>query len=134
MKTIGIGVDIIDNSRIKLLLKNENFIKRTFSKKEIFFSKKIKNKANFFSKRFAAKEAFVKALGTGFRNNLNFKDIEIFNDRLGKPYYLINYKIKQLLKSKKKVKNFELFLSISDEKDYSVAFTIIQKKLWFLKK
>ncbi len=129
MKTIGIGVDIIDNSRIKLLLKNENFIKRTFSKKEIFFSKKIKNKANFFSKRFAAKEAFVKALGTGFRNNLNFKDIEIFNDRLGKPYYLINYKIKQLLKSKKKVKNFELFLSISDEKDYSVAFTIIQKKL-----
>ena len=134
MKTIGIGVDIIDNSRIKLLLKNENFIKRTFSKKEIFFSKKIKNKANFFSKRFAAKEAFVKALGTGFRNNLNFKDIEIFNDRLGKPYYLINNKIKQLLKSKKKVKNFELFLSISDEKDYSVAFTIIQKKLWFLKK
>ena len=129
MKTIGIGVDIIDNSRIKLLLKNENFIKRTFSKKEIFFSKKIKNKANFFSKRFAAKEAFVKALGTGFRNNLNFKDIEIFNDRLGKPYYLINYKIKQLLKSKKKIKNFELFLSISDEKDYSVAFTIIQKKL-----
>ena len=129
MKTIGIGVDIIDNSRIKLLLKNKNFIKRTFSKKEIFFSKKIKNKANFFSKRFAAKEAFVKALGTGFRNNLNFKDIEIFNDRLGKPYYLINYKIKQLLKSKKKVKNFELFLSISDEKDYSVAFTIIQKKL-----
>ena len=129
MKTIGIGVDIIDNSRIKLLLKNKNFIKRTFSKKEIFFSKKIKNKANFFSKRFAAKEAFVKALGTGFRNNLNFKDIEIFNDRLGKPYYLINNKIKQLLKSKKKVKNFELFLSISDEKDYSVAFTIIQKKL-----
>ena len=129
MKTIGIGVDIIDNSRIKLLLKNETFIKRTFSKKEIFFSKKIKNKSNFFSKRFAAKEAFVKALGTGFRNNLNFKDIEIFNDRLGKPYYLINNKIKQLLKSKKKVKNFELFLSISDEKDYSVAFTIIQKKL-----
>ncbi len=129
MKTIGIGVDIIDNSRIKLLLKNKNFIKRTFSRKEIFFSKKIKNKVNFFSKRFAAKEAFVKALGTGFRDNLNFKDIEILNNKLGKPYYAINNKIKKLVRYKKKVKNFELFLSISDEKDYSVAFTIIQKKL-----
>ncbi len=127
MKTVGIGVDIIDNSRIKSLLKNDNFINRMFSKKEIFFSKKISNKINFFSKRFAAKEAFVKALGTGFRNNLNFKDIEVVNDKLGKPYYLINTKIKRLIKKKKKIDKFELFLSISDEKDYSVAFTIIQK-------
>ena len=127
MKTVGIGVDIIDNSRIKSLLKNKNFINRMFSKKEIFFSKKISNKINFFSKRFAAKEAFVKALGTGFRNNLNFKDIEVVNNKLGKPYYLINEKIKRLIKKKKKIDKFELFLSISDEKDYSVAFTIIQK-------
>ena len=90
-------------------------------------SKKIVNKTNFFSKRFAAKESFVKALGTGFRKNLNFKDIEINNDKLGKPYYLIKPKIKRLIKKINKVNNFELFLSISDEKDYSVAFTIIQK-------
>ena len=127
MKTIGIGVDIIDNSRIKSLLKKKNFINRTFSKKEILASKKISNKKIFFSKRFAAKEAFAKALGTGFRDNLNFKDIEIKNDKLGKPYYLINSKIKKLIKKKKKVNKFELFLSISDEKDYSIAFTIIQK-------
>tara|TARA_Y100000768_G_scaffold40988_1_gene26874 strand:+ start:357 stop:746 length:390 start_codon:yes stop_codon:yes gene_type:complete len=127
MKTIGIGVDIIDNSRLKNLLKNNNFIKRTFSKKEILVSNKTLNKTNFFSKRFAAKEAFSKALGTGFRNNLNFKDVEIINDKLGKPYYLVNNKIKNLIKRKKKVSNFELFLSISDEKDYSVAFAIIQK-------
>jgi len=127
MKTVGIGVDIINNTRINSLLKNKNFINRTFSKKEIFFSKKISNKKNFFSKRFAAKESFAKALGTGFRNNLNFKDIEIINDKLGKPSYLINGKIKQLIKRNKKVDKFELFLSISDEKDYSVAFTIIQK-------
>tara|TARA_B100001093_G_scaffold370358_1_gene355308 strand:- start:158 stop:544 length:387 start_codon:yes stop_codon:yes gene_type:complete len=127
MKTIGIGVDIIDNSRIKLLLKNKNFIIRTFSRQEIFFSKKKINKINFFSKRFAAKESFAKALGTGFRENLNFTDIEIINDKLGKPYYFINTKIKQLIKKRKKVDNFELFLSISDEKEYSVAFTIIQK-------
>jgi len=127
MKTIGIGVDIIDNSRIKPLLNNKNFISRTFSRQEIFISKKNINKINYFSKRFAAKESFAKALGTGFRDNLNFKDIEIINDKLGKPYYLLNTKIKRLIKKKKKVNNFELFLSISDEKEYSIAFTIIQK-------
>jgi len=127
MKTIGIGVDIVDNNRIKSLIKNKIFVNRIFSKKEITISKKYLNKTNFFSKRFAAKESFAKALGTGFRNNLNLKDIEIFNDKSGKPHYLINSKIKNYIKKKKKVKNFELFLSISDEKDYSVAFTIIQK-------
>ena len=127
MKIIGIGVDIINNDRIKSLLKNKDFIYRIFSKNEIIISKKILNKTNFFSKRFAAKESFVKALGTGFRNNLNLKDIEILNDKLGKPYYLVNSKIKNLIKIKKNINKFELFLSISDEKDYSVAFTIIQK-------
>ena len=126
MKTIGIGVDIVDNNRIKPLIKNKKFVNRIFSKKEITISKKYLNKTNFFSKRFAAKESFAKALGTGFRNNLNLKDIEIINDKLGKPYYLISPKIKKLIKKKKKTKNFQLFLSISDEKDYSVAFTIIQ--------
>src|SRR6056300_1095072 len=116
MKTVGIGVDIVDNKRFKNLIKDNKFINRIFSKKEIFFSK-----------RFAAKESFAKALGTGFRNNLNFKDIEIVNDNLGKPFYLINNKIKQIIKKNRKIANFELFLSISDEKDYSVAFTIIQK-------
>ena len=127
MKTVGIGVDIVDNKRFKNLIKDNKFINRIFSKKEIFASKKTLNKTNFFSKRFAAKESFAKALGTGFRNNLNFKDIEIVNDNLGKPFYLINNKIKQIIKKNKKIANFELFLSISDEKDYSVAFTIIQK-------
>ena len=127
MKTVGIGIDIIKNNRVKSIIKDNRFINRIFSKKEISDSKKILNKKNFFSKRYAAKESFAKALGTGFRNNLNFKDIEIANDNLGKPYYLINNKIKKLIKKNKKVNNFELFLSISDEKDYSVAFTIIQK-------
>ena len=127
MKTVGIGVDIVDNKRFKNFIKDKKFINRIFSKKEIFASKKTLNKINFFSKRFAAKESFAKALGTGFRNKLNFKDIEIVNDNLGKPFYLINNKIKQIIKKNKKIANFELFLSISDEKDYSVAFTIIQK-------
>ena len=127
MKTVGIGVDIVDNKRFKNHIKDNKFINRIFSKKEISASKKKLNKINFFSNRFAAKESFAKALGTGFRNKLNFKDIEILNDKLGKPFYLINNKIKQIIKKNKKIANFELFLSISDEKDYSVAFTIIQK-------
>jgi holo-[acyl-carrier protein] synthase len=127
MKTVGIGVDIVDNKRFKNLIKDNRFINRIYSKKEISASKKKLNKINFFSNRFAAKESFAKALGTGFRNKLNFKDIEIVNDNLGKPFYLINNKIKKIIKKNKKIANFELFLSISDEKDYSVAFTIIQK-------
>ena len=127
MKTIGIGVDIIDNRRIKPLLKKVNFINRTFSNQEILNSKKKLNKLNFFSNRFAAKESFAKALGTGFRNKLNFKDIEIINDKLGKPYFLMSLKIQKMIKNKNKSDKFKLFLSISDEKDYSIAFTIIQK-------
>tara|TARA_Y100000768_G_scaffold363760_1_gene323679 strand:+ start:191 stop:580 length:390 start_codon:yes stop_codon:yes gene_type:complete len=127
MKTIGIGVDIIDNKRIKSAIKKVNFVNRIFSKNEILISKNIKNKINFFSKRFAAKESFVKALGTGFRDGLNFKDVQILNDKKGKPFFLINSKLKKLIIKKKNVKNFNLFLSISDEKKYSIAFTIIQE-------
>ncbi len=126
MKTIGIGVDIVENKRLRSSIKNKNFINRIFSKKEIQISKKYKDKAKYFSKRFAAKESFAKAIGTGFRNGMNFKDIQIINDELGKPYYSINSKIKSLIKKNKKVKNFDLFLSIADEKEYSIAFTIVQ--------
>jgi len=126
MKIIGIGVDIVDINRINKSIKNNNFIKRIFSKKEILFSKKIKDKAGYFSKRYAAKEAFSKALGTGFRNGLNFNDISITNNKLGKPSFLINNKIKQLIKRKFKLKKFHFFLSISDEKKYSIAFVIFK--------
>ena len=84
------------------------------------------NKAAYFSKRFAAKEAFSKALGTGFRMNLNFKDIEVVNDKKGKPYYVKNKKITKIIQKNFKIKNFKCFLSISDEKNYSTAFAIIQ--------
>ena len=126
MKIVGIGVDIINNKRIKKSIQNNKFIHRTFSKKEILNSKKILNKINYLSKRFAAKEALAKALGTGFRDGLNLKDIEIVNNKNGKPYYLMTKKLKDLIKKKKKIKNFNLFLSIADEKEYSIAFTTIQ--------
>ena len=128
MKILGVGVDIVKNNRFKILTRKKNFIFRTFSKNEINFSKKKNTKIAFFAKRFAAKESFSKSLGTGIRDNLNFKDIEILNDKLGKPYFRKTKKINNLIYKKFKVKKYDLFLSISDEKDYSIAFTIIQKQ------
>ena len=126
MKILGIGVDIIDNKRIKESIKSKNFIRRIYTSKELELSEKTKNKVAFFSKRFAAKEAFSKALGTGFSSNLNFKDIEITNDKKGMPKYVENKKITKILQKKYKIKKINSFLSISDEKDYSTAFVIIQ--------
>ena len=126
MKILGIGVDIIQNKRIKASIRNHKFKDRIFSSKELKLSSYSKNKIGFFSKRFAAKEAFAKALGTGFRNNLNFKDIEIMNDKLGKPYYAKTKKITNIIRKEFRVKNFNFFLSISDEKEYSTAFAIIE--------
>ena len=127
MKIIGTGVDIVENSRIKKSIVNNIFLKRIFTKEEILNSKKIKNKVSYFAKKFAAKEAFVKSLGTGFRNELNFKDISVTKDKLGKPSFLITNKIKNLIKERFKINSFNFFLSISDEKNYSIAFVILQK-------
>ena len=126
MKILGIGVDIIHNKRIKNSLNNIKFKNRVFDTKELKQSKLLKNKVNYFSKRFAAKEAFAKALGTGFRMNLNLKDIIVMNDKMGKPYYVKTSKITKIIKKKFEIKSFNCFLSISDEKDYSTAFAIIQ--------
>ena len=126
MKILGIGIDIIENKRIKISIKNPKFKKRIYSSKELTQSILSKNKVGYFSKRFVAKEAFAKALGIGFRNNLNFSDIEVINDKMGKPYYLITKKISKLIQMKFKIKKFNCFLSISDEKEYSTAFAIIQ--------
>ena len=128
MKILGIGVDIIENKRLKKSIKNKSFISRLFTLFEIKNSRSVKDKSIYFSKKFAAKESFSKALGTGFRKGLNFKDVEILNDKLGKPYFRLSKKTKKILAKTLKVKNFDIFLSISDEKEYSIAFTIIQTK------
>ena len=127
MKIVGNGVDIVENLRIQKLTKKSNFVQRIYSSSEIKNSKIIKNKTNFFAKRFAAKEAFVKSLGTGFRNGINFKDISIKNDNYGKPFIHINDKIKKILKKKFKINKFKIFLSLADEKKHSIAFVIINK-------
>ena len=123
----GIGIDIVENNRIKKLIKNKQFVLRVFSKIEINNSKKIKDKTNYFAKRFAAKESLSKAIGTGFRKGMNFKDISIINDKYGKPKYKINNNVKKLIYSKYKIKKFKISLSLADEKKYSIAFSVIHK-------
>ena len=126
MNIIGNGVDIVENKRINKLIYNKKFIKRVFTNKEIRFSKNIKNKTNYYAKRFAAKEAFVKALGTGFRNNINFSDIEIINNKLGKPKINISKKVRTFIKKKFKLDKPKIYVSLSDENKHSIAYVILE--------
>ena len=129
MTILGNGVDIVDNKRIeKAIKKNKKFIYKVFSTDEIKISKKKYNKTNYFAKRFAAKEAFLKALGTGVSNGISLKDISVKNNKYGKPSIIINDKLKQYIMRKFKTKNIKIFLSLSDEKENSIAFVIINKK------
>ena len=129
MGILGTGIDIVENYRIKKLLlkKKSNFKNKIFTNNEIAYCEKKSNITNCYSKRFAAKEAFVKALGTGFRNNINFKDIEVVKNHYGKPYLLINKKVINKIKTLFKVKKFNVLLSIADEAKYAIASVIISK-------
>ncbi len=132
MSILGIGVDIVDNNRLKKLVRKQNFIKRVFTRNEQLRSYKLKNKINYFSKRFAAKEAFSKATGSGISKNLHFKDIEIKNNKKGKPLIILSKNTSSYLRKKFKVKSFKTNLSLSDEKNYSIAYVIIERR-WLKK-
>ena len=129
MAILGTGIDIVENYRLEeiLLKKKSNFKKKIFTLNEVAYCEKKLNSISCYSKRFAAKEAFVKALGIGFRKNINFKDIEVVNNTYGKPYISINKKIANKIKTLFKVKKFNILLSIADEKKYSIASVIISR-------
>ena len=112
MSVLGTGIDIVENYRLKKLLlkKKSNFRNKIFTNNEIAYCEKKSNITNCYSKRFAAKEAFVKALGTGFKKNINFKDIEVLKNRYGQPYILINKKVINKVKTSFKVKKFNILL------------------------
>jgi holo-[acyl-carrier protein] synthase len=119
---IGLGIDIIDNRRIKKTMDRfgNKFIEKCFSINEIYKSDQRKNIVNYFAKRYAAQEACAKALGIGLAKKINWKDIEIMNDINGKPYInLYNNALNRLKQMSKKKCN--IFLSLSDEKNYSIA-------------
>ena len=125
MTIYGIGIDIVDISRIKTFFKkNKNFKKKIFSSNEI---KTIENKLikiPSYAKKFAAKEAFSKALGTGISDGISFKEISINNNTKGKPYIELLGKTKFIVNGILK-KKYKIFLSISDEKKYAVAMVVL---------
>ena len=127
MKIFGIGTDIVNIKRMKKTLKNNNsnFRKRIFSKNEIIYCEKRKNPFSFYAKRFAAKEALSKALGTGIRKGINFKDIEILNDKFGKPYIQLKGSTANFLKKKIKNKKYNIYLSLSDDIPWAQATVVV---------
>lgn len=82
----GIGTDLVDVKRVaEKMKKKEGFRELVFSAHEIAHCETMGHKYEHYAARFAAKEAFLKALGTGWRNGTAFNEIEIYNDREGKP-------------------------------------------------
>ena len=123
---VGIGTDIIDIRRIKntIHIYGEKFKKRCFSNNEIKRSENCFNTTNSYAKRYAAKEACSKALGTGLAKGIFWKDVEVVNDKYGKPFIkLHNNALKRINKITKKDYNIEV--SLSDEKNYAIANVII---------
>ena len=130
MKIFGIGTDIVNIKRIDKILKkkNSNFKNRIFSRGEIIYCDNKKNPSSYYAKRFAAKEAFTKALGTGISKGINLKNIEIFNDTLGKPKVKLSGRVNSFLKSKIKKNKYNIYISLSDDTPWAQATVIISYK------
>ena len=127
MKILGIGTDIVNIKRISKVINSSNslFKKRVFSKIEIEYCEKKNNPSSFYAKRFAAKEALSKALGTGIRKGIDFKNIEISNNSKGKPMIKLKGTTLKYLKRKLKNKKYSIHLSLSDDKPWAQATVII---------
>ncbi len=127
MKIFGIGTDIVNIKRLEKILKSKDktFKSRVFSKSEISYCEKKSNPSAYFAKRFAAKEALSKALGTGIRNGINFKDIEISNNNFGKPSIKLKGDTQNFLKKRLKKKRYSIYLSLSDDLPWAQATVII---------
>ena len=127
MKIFGIGTDIININRMDKSFKRHGkmFKRKIFSKKEIVYCESKKNPDSFYAKRFAAKEALAKALGTGIRKGINFKNIEVFNNVYGKPYIKLRGSVDSYLKKRIKNKKYSIHLSLSDDKPWAQATVII---------
>lgn len=125
---LGTGIDLLKVSRIKKLFDNygDIFVKKVFSEYEIKKNKNITLKVSKIAKLFATKEAFVKALGTGFTKDISFKDISLINEERGKPIIDLSNRVQEYLK-KKTPNGYKTIInvSISDEKEYVISNVII---------
>ncbi len=121
---IGLGIDVVKISRIERAVQrfDKRFLYRVYCSKEIEHCMKKKNPYPSLAGRFAVKEAFVKAIGTGFRNGIRLKQICTLNDKLGAPVVkLLDQAERYFFERGCK----EIFVSISHEKDVAVAVVIL---------
>mgnify|MGYP001326474149 CR=1 FL=1 len=125
---IGMGTDIIDITRIEKVINKfgDRFKNRVFTQREILKCEARKLSVNSYAKRYAAKEACSKALGTGFSNGVYWRDIEVINNKSGKPELFLhngaNLMLEKLLPQNTSSK---IDLSITDEYPYAQATVII---------
>jgi holo-[acyl-carrier protein] synthase len=118
---IGIGTDIIHISRFREMdnIKLNNLAERICTDNELIEYQNILDKPLYISKKWASKEAISKALGTGIGNGTKWKDFEISHDILGKPIIIfIN----------ESFNNYYGHISISDERDIIIVYTLIETK------
>lgn len=120
---VGVGCDIIEIERIARAIKRESFIQRVFTAKEAAYCQsRGQQAAASFAARFAAKEAVLKALGTGLREG-SLQEIAVANDGLGKPLVQLSGHFAMLAKQLG-VKNIQI--SLSHSRDFAVAYVIME--------
>lgn len=122
----GIGTDIVQVSRIQKSLDRygELFARRILAESELEDFRRTLQPARFLARRFAAKEALAKAFGTGFSGGLSFRDIAVSHDAAGKPILQLAGRAAEL---QREMGLGEDFISISDEREYAVAFVTVLK-------
>lgn len=125
MAIVGIGTDIVKTSRISRLFKKypQGFAERILHKNELKVFKKHPSPKSFLARRFSAKEAVAKALGTGIANGVAFREIDVSNIKGGQPVLTLHGTTLEIA-TKQGVKN--TFISLSDEKDYAIAYVILE--------
>ena len=120
----GIGVDITAVKRFEKWVNSPDMIERFFNEKEIKSGKSLSAVCQQYAVRFAAKEAFSKAIGTGI-SGFNLKDVYITNDEFGKPIINVQNSAEEILKNR--CQNYKLHVSLSHEKEYAIAYVIIEE-------
>lgn len=128
---VGVGNDIISILRIAELYEKfgDKFLARIFTEGEIAHAPvHLQKRVCYFAKRFAAKEAAVKALGTGFRYGIAFTDIEVISDDHGKPTLFFSGAAQAILMNLSKNQASHIHLSLSDDRNYATAFVVIEKE------
>ena len=124
---IGTGIDIVNIDRIERLMARwgDLFLGRVFTEKEIVWCQRRTRPPECFAIRFAAKEAFLKAIGWGFRNGIQWRDIEVGNDPLGKPVFTFHRKAKEVCENLR-IQN--ALLTLSHDRPYAVAHVLLEER------